>query len=323
MKVNAQVTAMTSIIEAFGNILQWSIWIFITKLAGYGTLIQSILLYFVMLPYVFLMNTSQNKEQVIDAGWLQVLKNAFGNGKLLLRAKNWCWSKWKIDEDLVQSISLKALPTSKSANAVGSESQSKTTRQCIQYQEKVNNDQISTIFSINVPDYSDSLSNKSSTCNFSQRRIIVDYKIPRKNETLTWIETRHELLKRLMANVSSKEKYNGLIKLFFKFEDGIRIGDNNFNAYLDETNNFDLQSLKENDREQLDLLDNLNLKSEKYHQTNTLICPGDSEVKTIMRKRMIRKLINHYKNDEDIYEHYFENFVKMEETFIVMVEMTN
>ena len=37
LKLNAQVTAMTSIIEAFGNIIQWSIWIFITKFAGYGT----------------------------------------------------------------------------------------------------------------------------------------------------------------------------------------------------------------------------------------------------------------------------------------------
>ena len=93
LKLNAQVTAMTSIIEAFGNIIQWSIWIFITKFAGYGTLIQSILLYFVILPYVFLMNTSQNKERVIEIGWLNVLKNAFGNGERFAAIGNWCRMK--------------------------------------------------------------------------------------------------------------------------------------------------------------------------------------------------------------------------------------
>ena len=78
MTVNAQITAVTSIFEAFGNILQWTIWIFITKFFGYGSLLQSILLYFVILPYVFLMNTSQNKNRVVEAGWMNVLKNVFG-----------------------------------------------------------------------------------------------------------------------------------------------------------------------------------------------------------------------------------------------------
>ena len=73
MKVNAQVTAVTSMFEVFGNVLQWTIWIFVTKFAGYGTLIQSILLYFVILPYAFLMNTSQNKNRIVEEGWMNVL----------------------------------------------------------------------------------------------------------------------------------------------------------------------------------------------------------------------------------------------------------
>ena len=81
MRVNAQITAVTSILEIAGNIVQWAIWILITKFVGLGSLIQSILLYFVVLPYVFLMNSSHNKNRIIEDGWINVLKNAIGTGR--------------------------------------------------------------------------------------------------------------------------------------------------------------------------------------------------------------------------------------------------
>ena len=81
MRVNAQITAVTSILEIVGNIVQWAIWILITKFVGLGSLIQSILLYFVVLPYVFLMNSSHNKNRIIEDGWINVLKNATGTGR--------------------------------------------------------------------------------------------------------------------------------------------------------------------------------------------------------------------------------------------------
>ena len=83
MRVNAQITAVTSILEIAGNIVQWAIWILITKFVGLGSLIQSILLYFVVLPYVFLMNSSHNKNRIIEDGWINVLKNAIGTGPTL------------------------------------------------------------------------------------------------------------------------------------------------------------------------------------------------------------------------------------------------
>ena len=82
MRVNAQITAVTSTLEIVGNVVQWDIWILITKFVGLGTLIQSILLYFVVLPYVFLMNTSHNKNRIIEDGWINVLKNAIGTARI-------------------------------------------------------------------------------------------------------------------------------------------------------------------------------------------------------------------------------------------------
>ena len=42
MKVNAQVTAVITLLEVFGNCVCGIIWIFITKFMGYATLIQGV-----------------------------------------------------------------------------------------------------------------------------------------------------------------------------------------------------------------------------------------------------------------------------------------
>ena len=75
MKVNAHVTAVTSILESIGLLIIFITWGVITKSSGYATLIQATLLYFIVLPYVFLMNTSENKARIIEDGWFNVIKN--------------------------------------------------------------------------------------------------------------------------------------------------------------------------------------------------------------------------------------------------------
>ena len=77
MKVNVQVTAVTTLLEAMGCLLVLCTWTLSAKFAGYGTLIPSMLLYLVLLPYAFLMNTTQNRHRIIEEGWINVLKNIF------------------------------------------------------------------------------------------------------------------------------------------------------------------------------------------------------------------------------------------------------
>ena len=77
MKVNAQVTAVITLLEAFGNCVIMIIVFTTPKLNGYEALIPTILLDFVLLPYAFLMNTSHNKDRVIEDGWNSVFKNVF------------------------------------------------------------------------------------------------------------------------------------------------------------------------------------------------------------------------------------------------------
>ena len=77
LRVSAQVTAMATIIEVLGNLTFMVIWIFISKFADFSTLVTGMALYFVILPYVFLMNTSQNKAQIVEEGWIPIFKNIF------------------------------------------------------------------------------------------------------------------------------------------------------------------------------------------------------------------------------------------------------
>ena len=74
IKINAQVTAMTSFMELFG-MATFIIHIALTKGTTYTTEIHSMTIYLVILPYAFLMNTSHNKNRIIEYGWKNVLRN--------------------------------------------------------------------------------------------------------------------------------------------------------------------------------------------------------------------------------------------------------
>ena len=77
VKVNAQVTAFITLLEALGSIIILSGWAFIRNSADNVTLILSIFLYFVLLSYVYLKNNGQNRERIIEDGWANILRNTF------------------------------------------------------------------------------------------------------------------------------------------------------------------------------------------------------------------------------------------------------
>ena len=75
MHVNAQVTAVTTMMEFSGNGINFIIFL---VLGGHGKFTSSVLnmlLNFVVLSYAFLMNTKYNKNRIIEYGWLNVFKN--------------------------------------------------------------------------------------------------------------------------------------------------------------------------------------------------------------------------------------------------------
>ena len=75
--VNAQVTATISLIEMGTNVLHTTLLKYYRGTNFYN-LLQSMIVYDIVLPYAFLMNTSHNKKRIVESGWKNVLKNIMG-----------------------------------------------------------------------------------------------------------------------------------------------------------------------------------------------------------------------------------------------------
>ena len=79
VRVNAQVTAVVTIFEVVGMciIVMTHLLAINQGFSGLEFVFQTLfmLLHFVILPYAFLMNTTSNKNRIIEDGWMNVLKN--------------------------------------------------------------------------------------------------------------------------------------------------------------------------------------------------------------------------------------------------------
>ena len=79
--VNAQVTAMTSLVEFIGN-LTLIIHVAFDKSATaetFSVATHNMIFLMIVLPYAFLKNTSDNKIRIVEIGWNNVIKNLYGN----------------------------------------------------------------------------------------------------------------------------------------------------------------------------------------------------------------------------------------------------
>ena len=77
VKVNAQARAMISMLESiYGVIIIILYWYF--KGTSLLNLILAMVLYHIILPHAFLMNTSETKNRIVELGWKNVIKNIVG-----------------------------------------------------------------------------------------------------------------------------------------------------------------------------------------------------------------------------------------------------
>ena len=74
VQINAQVTAIISGLEVFGNVTI-IILLAVTKGTSLLSLIHSMVFYAILIPRLFLMNTSHNKNRVVEKGWINIMKN--------------------------------------------------------------------------------------------------------------------------------------------------------------------------------------------------------------------------------------------------------
>ena len=85
--VNARIAAVIWGLEFIANFCVALIWIFLVGTTSMEGLTNSIIWYYVILPYTHLMNTSYNKDRVVDDGWKSVILNSV---KSISRC---CWNR--------------------------------------------------------------------------------------------------------------------------------------------------------------------------------------------------------------------------------------
>ena len=75
LMVNLQVTAMQMIFEFFYAGIYMLVVRYAANGTSFATMIQGLSLTFVLLPFCFLMNTTENKYRIVEIGWKNVFKN--------------------------------------------------------------------------------------------------------------------------------------------------------------------------------------------------------------------------------------------------------
>ena len=74
--INVRVTSVIWMLEIVANICIVVVWILIYGSTSFGSLTNSMIWYYLILPYTFLMNTSYNKNRILADGWKTVIVNS-------------------------------------------------------------------------------------------------------------------------------------------------------------------------------------------------------------------------------------------------------
>ena len=76
VETNARVTFVVWILEICANVCIIIVWVFVYGKTTFGTLTTNMVWYYLILPHTFLMNTSHNKDLIVENGWKTTIKNA-------------------------------------------------------------------------------------------------------------------------------------------------------------------------------------------------------------------------------------------------------
>ena len=74
--VNARVTSVLWLLEIVAMIWSTLQWVFINGTTNAGTLTNSMVWFYIMIPYTHLINIKYNKDRIVDNGWKRVILNA-------------------------------------------------------------------------------------------------------------------------------------------------------------------------------------------------------------------------------------------------------
>ena len=282
MKISCQVTAAISLLETLGNIFCTVIWLFTSKYIGNESLLFGLTLYFILLPYTFLMNTHDNRNLVVEDGWQMVMKNLLGGSKIMecLNSKQVKISNFKktpVESRKVylteRDIRFHLYEISRHLN-----------------DSKVAN--INTEFcTLNVPK-DEEVYLKNAKTKPRSRDI--------ESQTNRYlISVRSYCINKLLGNVDSEGSYQKLFKIFVELENNIKNGG-------DVSQIVQLIPLQISSSEII--------KKDKETPKCKFICSLDKRIE--MRNVILRILLKQNKIDDTMYNKFLNDFINLEKRLI-------
>ena len=293
MKISAQVTAVITLLEALGNFIFVIIWIGIRKVIGTESLIQGILLYFVLLPYAFLMNSRHNRSRVVEEGWYDVFKNVFV-----------VCSKTPVQPlpDAVVSIAQNNKNKDdigkthlQSANIYGCNLTAHDDNQIFTISRKLYlaspiNDDIK-ISNLNVPA-------NEQACSSNHGVEIDDKYLSSDSDDLPgkdyYMFIRSKMISEMLSNIENEGLYINHLKHFISFEEAVKRGDDVSNFFRKR---YDSEETESNGTSILEFL-------------------GVFRDRMETRQEMLHCLLKNLKNEAHMYDESLEMFINMEEDMI-------
>ena len=286
VRVNAQVTAVVTIFEVVGMciIVMTHLLAINQGFSGLEFVFQSLfmLLHFVILPYAFLMNTTSNKNRIIEDGWMNVLKNMVFFHKCSIippasSANEASSSSEKITDADNKSNTPSIFLISKAGQSVASE-----TTAVQQFPKSIDGESTEPSIEMQKPTYSykrDELPNLSNESTEKGSNV----KDTKSNDSF-----RQKMISNLLTSIEDEDLYRKILIHFINAEEAHRAGKGI------DTLNHNYEQLK------IDTLPNF---------------VGCSKRKLAMRTSKLHALLQ-IRKESDSYRIHFDQFVDMEETFI-------
>ena len=286
VRVNAQVTAVVTIFEVVGMciIVMTHLLAINQGFSGLEFVFQSLfmLLHFVILPYAFLMNTTSNKNRIIEDGWMNVLKNIVFCYKCSTIAPASSANEASTHSEKITDADKK--PATPSIFLISKASQSVASKTTAVQPFPKSIDGESTEPSIEMQEPTCSFKRQDLT-NFSNKSTEKggNVKGTKSNDSF-----RQKMISNLLTSVEDEDLYRKILIHFIYVEEAHKAGKGI------DTSNHNYEQLK------IDTLPNF---------------VGCSKRKLAMRTSKLQVLLQ-IRKKTDSYRIHFDQFVDMEETFI-------
>ena len=322
LKVNAQVTAFSCILELVGNVT-FVIHILITGGPSFSSFVHGQILYMLVLPYAFLMNTSNNKNRIVEHGWINVLQNVCGRFE-------WIETDRNAGSEPVAMI--KRHRCKKSTKTDNSEKDLVSVSTILTKCQPVQNEN-SNFLTLHTPVYNDStpeqigkIRNKQTT---SKGVVISPNELRKANNNQLVVQN---ILYFMTENIKNEELYIKFFKKLLDFED-LHRDQRSFSQYeaQDKVINCDNaitefnggKDISKKPKQKSFLLKQRNDDSKAVPQHDkaiTNISPStnisqNTENRSILRMEILKQLSSLHHQDE-LYKTLLENLIDLEEGFL-------